>query len=248
MSILIAIILGVVQGFTEFIPVSSSGHLVLLQKILGVQGDGMFFNIVVHLGSLLAVIICYRKKILGIIKNPLGQDAKRLIIATIPTVIIFFLFKDFFDKTFGGEYLVICFLVTATMLIISSIVAKCSNKNPLNNKTAFVMGVFQGLAIIPGISRSGATLTGGVCMGADKENVADFSFLMSGPIIVGSLILELFKKPTLPIGILPLIAGFIFSFIASILAIKFMLKVLKTKTFIPFAIYLLALSLALIIF
>lgn len=241
MSVWIAIILGIIQGLTEFLPVSSSGHLVLAEKLFGLDGDNLSFNIIVHLGSLLAVIIIYRKKLLTMIKQPLSKDTLMLGCATIPTVIIFLLFKDFFESSFSGKYLAICFFVTAIMLMISSYMMKKSSSQ-LSYKTVITMGIFQGLAIIPGISRSGSTLTGGLCMRTKREEVADFSFLMSIPVILGSLVLEIFDGGFVGAQALPLIFGFIFSFLSGFLSIKFMLRAIKNKSLYPFAIYLAVLT------
>ena len=238
MTIFIAIILGIIQGLTEFLPVSSSGHLLLFEKLFGIEGDNLAFNIVAHMGTLLAVIICYRKKLVSMIKKPFSKPVYLLVVASVPTVIIYFAFKSFFERAFVGEFIGICFFVTAIFLIISTVALKNNGKEELSYKTAFIMGTFQGFAILPGISRSGTTLTAGLIAGADKESVADFSFLMSLPIIVGSLVLEIFSGGFVSVDIFPLIAGFISSFICGYLAIKFMLNVVKNKSFIPFVIYL----------
>ncbi len=242
MGIFVAIILGVVQGLTEFLPVSSSGHLVLLQKVFGLEGDNMLFNIVMHLGSLMAVIICYRKKLWAMVKQPFSPAVINLVVATIPTVIIFFLFRDFFEESFNGGYLAFCFIITAIFLVLCDWAGKSKSTKPIDKMTAVVMGLFQGFAIIPGVSRSGSTLTGGLCMGADREKVADFSFLMSIPIILGSLVLELIEGGFVGVNVLPLIVGFVFSFLSGLFAIKFMLRVVKQGKFYPFVIYLILIA------
>lgn len=242
MSIIIAIILGIVQGLTEFLPVSSSGHLVLFEKLFGISEGNLAFNIVVHLGSLLAVIICYRKTLFDMVKKPFDKKTYLLIAATIPTVVIFFLFRDFFEDSFSGAYLGVCFLVTSVMLVFCSIFMRGGSSQKIDYKTAIVMGLFQGFAIVPGVSRSGSTLTGGLCMGADRKEVADFSFLMSIPVILGSLVLEIVSGGFADAQILPLVFGFVFSFLSGLLSIKFMLKLIKDKSLYPFAIYLVIVS------
>ncbi len=249
MSILVAVILGIVQGLTEFLPVSSSGHLVLLERLFVIKADLIFLNVVLHLGTLLAVVLYYRKRLWGYLKKPFQKDVGYLALATVPTVIIFLLFKSFIQDSFSGDYLVIGFLVTATILVIANfIMTKQTAKKVFDYKTALVMGVFQGLAMVPGVSRSGSTITSGVVYGCDKNKVADFSFLMSIPVILASLVFELFElsSTSLSIGVLPLIVGFVFAFVFGLLAIKFMLKIIAKAQFYWFSIYLVILSIILL--
>lgn len=238
MSVLVAIVLGIVQGVTEFLPVSSSGHLILFEKLFGLSGDNLAFNIVVHFGTLFAVVICYRQRLFEMLKKPLSKPVMLLALSCVPTVVIYELFRDFFSEAFSGVYLGICFFVTAVFLSIGDFF-KDKTKGEIDYKSALVMGAFQGFAILPGVSRSGSTLVAGLVSGADKEKVADFSFLMSLPVIVGSLILEIFSGGFESIEFLPLLFGFVFSFISGYVAIKFMLKIVKNKSFLPFVIYLL---------
>lgn len=239
MGILVAIILGIVQGITEFLPVSSSGHLIFFERLFGVNGDNLLFNIIVHLGTLFAVVIFYRKRIFEMIKNPFSKEVGLICFASVPTIIIYFLFKDFFDNSLGGGFLSVSFFITAIFLTIATFVMKkYKSQKSIDFKAALVMGVFQGFAIIPGVSRSGSTLTAGLVSGADKEKVADFSFLMSIPIILGSLVLEILNGGFESVSILPLVFGFAMSFVCGYLAIKFMLGVVRNKSFIPFIIYL----------
>ena len=116
MSVFVAIFLGIIQGLTEFLPVSSSGHLVLFQKIFGINTDCLMFDIVVHLGTLVAIFLVFRKSIFDIIKHPFCEKSKKLVVATIPTILIAVLFKDFFKSTFGGNYLFFGFLTTAIFM------------------------------------------------------------------------------------------------------------------------------------
>ncbi len=248
MSIFVAVVLGVVQGLTEFLPVSSSGHLVLLEKIFGINSNLIFLNVFLHLGTLCAVVVYYRKRLLWYIKHPLCHEVKCLAVATVPTVIIFLLFKNFFENSFDGSYLVFGFLTTAVFLVICHFVGNRQGGKQLDYKTAFTMGVFQGVAIMPGISRSGSTISSGVVSGGDKKSVADFSFLMSLPIILASLVLELFKikTTTFDLPILSLIIGFLCAFVFGLIAIKFMLKIVNKCKLYWFCIYLVLLSLVMI--
>ena len=239
MSVLIAIILGLVQGLTEFLPVSSSGHLILLERLFGLEGDNLVFNIVVHMGTLFAVVVYYRKRLFEMVKKPFSKEVGLLALSCVPTVIIYFLFRDFFDNSFSGGGLCVTFFVTAIFLTIASIVMKkYKTHKDIDYKTTLIMGAFQGFAILPGVSRSGSTLTAGLVSGGDKEKVADFSFLMSLPIILGSLVLEIFEGGFVSIALLPLVFGFVTSFVSGYLAIKFMLGIIRNKSFLPFVIYL----------
>lgn len=250
MSIIYAIILGIVQGLTEFLPVSSSGHLVLLQNIFGIKNDIILFDVILHLGTLVAVFIVYRKTIFELIKKPFSKKMQYLVVGTIPTVLIALLFKDFFEGAFSGNFLFVGFLATAILLIIADFCdKKYKNKNDMNFKRVSVMGLFQGFAIMPGLSRSGSTITSAIVMGIDKKDALEYSFLLSIPIIFASMIYELIKTPiqTISIGILPIIFGFIFSAVFGYLAIKFMIKLVQNKSYKYFSIYLIILSVFLIL-
>ena len=252
MNTLYAVILGLVQGFTEFLPVSSSGHLVLLENIFGIKNDTIFFDVMLHVGTLLAVCIFYRKTIIKIIKNPFGKLTWQIIVASIPTVIIAILFKDFFTSAFSGEYLVCGFLVTCIFLIVMTVLqSKYQMNGKINLLNAFVTGIFQGIAIMPGISRSGATITSCVVQGINKEEGTEFSFLLSAPVIFGSMAMELVKinksGETLSIGIGYLIIGVITSFLSGLVAIKSMNNIVKRNNYYIFVIYLLCLSALIII-
>lgn len=248
MNLFFAIILGLTQGFTEFLPISSSGHLVLLEKIFNITNGCLLFDIVLHLGTLLAVFICFRKDILYLIKNPFCDDTLKLYTATIPTLIIALLFNDFFEKTFQGNALFISFFITAIFLIIAEIVShKSYQYKPLSYKKAFVVGIFQGLAIMPGLSRSGSTITACMVQGIKRQESAKFSFLLSIPIIIASAFYEVLKLPTSSITI-PFsyfIIGFIFAAFAGVVSIKLMLKIIRKANYFYFSLYLILLSIIL---
>lgn len=250
MSIFIAIILGLVQGFTEFLPISSSGHLVLLEKIFGIEQNCLLFDIVLHLGTLVAVFICYYKDILYLIKHPFSREAKLIYTATIPTVIIALLFNDFFEKAFQGNALFVSFFITAIMLILAEVIShKYYQYKELTFGKAFIVGIFQGVAIMPGISRSGATITSCVVQGVKRSESSKFSFLLSVPIILASAFKEIIKLPTstisIPFG--SFLVGFVFATFAGILSIKLMLKIIKTAKYYYFSIYLILLSVFLVL-
>lgn len=252
MSVWIAILLGMVQGMTEFLPVSSSGHLVLFEKIFGIDASGcLLFDIVLHLGTLVAVIVVYRKTIWDIMKNPFGEDGQKLLFATLPTIIIALLFKDFFKQSFGGSLLWLGFLITAIFMFFTSY--SCKNNyqyKPLTHKNAIVMGVFQGFAILPGISRSGSTISAALVQGVRRDQSSKFSFLMSIPAILGGLVFELFDPniATQTISFVPLFFGFLTSLIFGYLSIKLMLKIIKKAKFAWFGVYLTLLSIVTLFF
>ena len=252
MNVLVAVVLGIVQGLTEFLPVSSSGHLVLFEKIFGINSSQyILFDIVLHLGTLVAVVVVYHKAIWEMIKNPFGEDMQRLVIATLPTVAIALLFKDFFKQSFGGGLLWLGFLITGIFMFFTSY--SCKNNyqyKSLTHKNAVIMGVFQGFAILPGISRSGSTISSGLVQGVRRDQCSKFSFLMSIPAILGGLVFELFDPAiaTQSVEFLPLVAGFLASAVFGYLAIKLMLKIIKKAKFSWFGVYLVILSIATLLF
>ena len=247
MTIWEGIVLGFIQGLTEFLPVSSSGHLLFLEK-LGVGEESLFFNICMHIGTLFSVLIVTRKTWTPLLKNIRNKTNLHLVVSCIPTVAIALLFKALAPDLLSGAYLPLGFMIT-TVLLIGCEKLNFAQNNTLSYKSSILSGVFQGIAVLPGISRSGATITALRLTGVDKKTSADFSFLMSIPIIIGSLILEsvdLFKGGyTLPTDqILPLVLGTLTAFGSGCFAIKFFLKLIKEKTLTPFAIYTFLMSIA----
>jgi len=246
MSIWIAIIYGIIQGATEFLPVSSSGHLVLINFIFNIDCNFIFFSLLLHIATLLAVCFVLRKQIYFLIKNPFCKKARQLYLATIPTVIIVLLFNDFFESAFLGLYLPLYFLITACILTLAELVTRKKIK-PINSKVSIFMGLAQGIAVLPGISRSGATICAGIFCGVERKEATEFSFLMSIPIILASLCYEIINclKNGLPIFDTPVfetIIAFVCAFVVSIFCIKFMLKTLQKIKLYWFSIYLIAIS------
>jgi undecaprenyl-diphosphatase len=250
LTIFIAILLGIVQGLTEFLPVSSSGHLVLLGQVFYLHENNLLFCIILHLATLFAVLFVFKNSVIQAVKHPFSKKSKMLIFATCITLILAFLFEDFFQNSFSGGYLAASFFVTALFLLFAEWVSK-QNKNPkqLNYKNTAVMGLFQGFAILPGISRSGATLSSAVVQGINKKDAAEFSFLMSIPIILASLIWELLKLDTSSVNIelMPTLFGFVFALLFGVFAIKIMLKVIEKAKYHYFSIYLFVLGLFLVL-
>lgn len=241
MTILESILLGIVQGLTEFLPVSSSGHLVLLQNVFGISEPQLFFDTMLHLGTLVAVVIVMWKSIVDIFKNLFSKMTLYLIIATIPAVVATLLFGDFFEDAFAGQYLGYGFLLTACILTLSEILSKrVHKKREIGMGSALGMGVMQAVAIFPGVSRAGSTIGGGLVSGIGRREAASFSFLMSIPAILGSVVLQgakIFKETSLNVDWLPVIIGTVCAAVAGYYAIKFMLALISKKRLYGFAVY-----------
>lgn len=252
MNILEAIVLGIIQGLTEFLPVSSSGHLVLFQNIFALKTPPMFFDIMLHIATLAAVVLVMRKEVINLFKRPFRMLIM-LVIATIPAVIFALFFDDFITSTFSGAYLGLEFILTALILAISEYIppSRKAGKNGKGSKeikptNALFMGAMQAIAILPGISRSGSTIAGGLFCRLDRAFVARFSFLMSIPAIIGSFIFELpdiAKNGIGEVSWLAIIIGMLFAAVCGIFAIRFMIAQISKRRLYPFAIYTAALGL-----
>lgn len=242
-----ALLLGIVQGLTEFLPVSSSGHVILAGKLIGADG-GLFFGVMLHAGTLIAVCFAYFSKITEMIR----RDRKRigyLLLATLPAAAVGWFFGDAIDAVFfGGEWLWLFFALTALLLLL----AQCRMRRgrvlrPIDAKISLIAGGAQALAVIPGLSRSGTTLSACILAGADREEAADFSFLMSIPIIAGAIVAELFKvfsgSPFMAeISWLSLAVGSVAAAVCGFLSIRFVQKFVKRGSLTCFAVYLILLS------
>ena len=249
MEIYQGIILGAVQGLSEFLPISSSGHLSLLARLFGIYENTLFYSVILHLGTLIPVIIILRKKILGLIKSP--NLIFNLIIATIPAGIVGIIFSKVFfvDKVFENApvLLSITFLITAFEMFLCQKISKEKRlNNPINKKTAFIMGCGQAVGVLTGISRSGSTILFGNIAGVKKQDNADFTFLMSIPIILSAVILESADLLTcgMPINVdfLPLFFGVISAMVSGYVSISFMLSVIKKANYMWFGFYMIFIS------
>ncbi len=272
MEIWQAIVLGAVQGLAEFLPVSSSGHLILMQRWLGVSetAGGLFFDIMLHIGTLIPVFIVFFKDILGLFKrteSTLGDGTVKksflfnqkmwfLVLATIPAVLTGVPLGDFVESSFyGGDILASCllagtFLLTATELFLSEIISKKREKNlPLSYKSSIVMGLAQGVAIVPGLSRSGTVISSGCLYGLKREDNASFAFLMSIPVILGAAAVSTLKliKQGVVVDVIPLIFGVLTAAVTGYIAIKVMLKVIKKANYKWFSLYLVIMATASIV-
>lgn len=241
------IFIGFIQGLTEFLPISSSGHIVLFGSMFNLD-NLLLISVVAHIGTLFAVIFCYRKRLYTLIRHPFNKTNLNLIIATIPTVILVLLFNTFFESSFSTKTLIWGFLISTVLLFIADF--KKDSMKPITKRSALYMGLAQGLALLPGISRSGSTLVCGLLVGVEKNEALDFSFLMSIPIIIASAVYESFKlfSAQITINWLGIFVVMITSFIFGILSIKIMLKLVKKNKLYFFSIYLIVLSLIILIF
>ncbi len=255
MNWLEALVLAVVQGLTEFLPVSSSGHLVLAQTFFGVEPSSAFvYDIVLHLGTALAALLFYRRDVAAVLRGllppfrqaPAELRKARLLLAllaaaTVPTALIGLSFKDFFESLFASPTAVIGALaVTGLFLIASSRLPAASA--PLEGAPwwkAALVGVAQGIAIVPGISRSGSTIVAGLAVGLRREDAVRFSFLLSLPAICGAALLELRHSPAESAGIpIPIaIAGFAVAAATGLLAILFVLRWTRAGKLWQFGLY-----------
>lgn len=250
MNIWQAIVLGIVQGLGEFLPISSSGHLVLFREIMGISGDYMLFDIMLHVGTLLAIFVFFFKDLIALFKPPF-KTIGLIILASIPAIIVAFAFNDAIEALFSSaKFLCFFFLVTAILMFITEVIGKrIKDPKPLGLKTAIFMGIAQGIAVFPGISRSGSTIFGGVMSKTKREEVAKFSFFMSVPIILGSAVLEVFKIDAgTAVNVWNIVVGMLFSFASGFIAIKLMMKLIAKANFKWFALYLLLLSILSFIF
>jgi undecaprenyl-diphosphatase len=249
MTIWIALVLGLVQGLTEFLPVSSSGHLMLFQELFGIAQDGLLFEIILHVATLCAVIIVFRKKIWELVKKPFQPMMYYLVIATAITCVMFLVFKKLFniDAVLGNvKLLPFMFLVTAIVLFLTTLIKP--KEREVGYVTSVAAGFAQGIALIPGISRSGSTIAASLYTGAKREAAAEFAFLMSIPAILASLVFSVIDNPSAVTALepVPLIFGFIAALVSGIFAIKIMLKVIQKVKLYWFSVYLVILSVVLL--
>lgn len=265
MSELEAIIIGFVQGLTEYLPVSSSGHLAIGRALLGVDAEasgGLTFDIVVHIATVLSTLVVLWKEVAWIAKGFFKMPSSRLsqehryvlniIVSMIPAAVVGFLFKDEIEALVTDNLLLVgcCLLVTATLLLFAALY-KPARERQISPWRAFVIGIAQACAMLPGLSRSGSTIGTGLLLGCDKSKLAQFSFLMVIPVILGEAILdckELMESGLNNIGAMPLLLGFLAAFISGCLACKFMLAVVRRCKLHYFALYCAIIGVACIIF
>jgi undecaprenyl-diphosphatase len=245
MSIFEAIILGAVQGLTEFLPVSSSGHLVLLQNIFRISEPVLLFDTMVHVGTLIAVFAVLRQDIWNILRRPLQPLTFYLILATIPTVVTALVFKEQIENAFSSPlFLGFAFLITSVLLTLSEILSRRYGRlktlETMDGLDALTIGILQAVAIIPGVSRSGSTLSGALSRKLDRNFAARFSFLLSIPAILGALVLQIKDitigyAPSIPLPLMA--AGTITAALVGFFAVKLMLRIVQESSLLGFALY-----------
>lgn len=262
MTLIQALTLGIVQGLTEFLPVSSSGHLIIFPWIFGWKQHSLTFDTTLHLGTALALLIYFYKD-LWLVFSSLLKDVVRLnvkirkysdfgklgmfiIIGSIPAGFLGLLIQKKIENQFRSSAVVLAFLVLGSVLMfVAEKFSKMSAK-PLNAKKSFVIGLFQALALFPGISRSGSTISAGMLFGLTRQEATRFSFLLSMPIIVVAALLNIFKSSKTFVFDLNVLVGFLASFMIGILSIKFLMEFTKNHPLYVFVAYRLLLSLFLI--
>lgn len=279
-----ALILGLIQGFTEFLPISSSGHLTLAEGLMGITESNNFFNVVLHLATLLAVIIVFWPDVRALLRHPFSRTGRLLIVATIPTCVLAVCFKLLLSELFTITFLGFGFLISAMLLLVTTMALPRGNalqpagamtslgahtsgfntgakssmagKSGANGQTggtdepnltfgqAIMVGISQGIAVLPGITRSGATICTGQLLGASREDALRFSFLLSIPVIIASMAYELigcgFVAPA--IGFVPVLLGSVVAFSAALISIRAMLKLARRGNWLWFSVYLFVLS------
>lgn len=246
-----ALVLGLIQGLTEYLPVSSSGHLAIGAYLFGINGeDNLTFTIMVHVATVLSTLVILWKEIdwilKGLFKFQMNEETKyalNIVISMIPVGVVGLFFKDKVEKVFGSGLLIvgIMLLVTACLLTFSYF-AKPRQKEKISPMHAFIIGLGQALAVLPGLSRSGTTIATGLLLGDKKEKMAQFSFLMVIPPILGEALLDLLKslkgeEALGGIDAFPMIVGFVAAFVSGCLACKWMINIVKKGKLVYFGIY-----------
>ncbi|MBL4695081.1 undecaprenyl-diphosphatase UppP [Candidatus Gracilibacteria bacterium] len=248
MTLLEALILGIIQGISEFLPISSSGHLVLGEYFLGLDVSELkSFDVVVHVGTLLAILVYFWKDIWGLIRAVFVKDEKYrpllgwIIVGTIPAVFVGLYGEEFIDSIFRDVYMVaLAMTVMAVVFLIGEWVHRKRGPSKMNWWKALLIGVAQAVAIIPGVSRSGSTIVVGLFAGIKREEAARFSFLLGAPAIFGAGLLTSLKTGgELGVSIGPLVVGFLSAFIFGLFAVWGLMKFLKKHSLVVFAVYLL---------
>lgn len=247
-----ALILGVIQGLTEYLPVSSSGHLAIGQALFGMENgeDNLMFTVAVHVATVLSTLVVLWREIAwifkGLFKCEMNDETRyvlNILVSMIPVGIVGVFFKDYVEGVFGSGLLVVgfCLLITAALLTFSYY-AKPRQKSKISLKDAFIIGIAQAVAVLPGVSRSGSTIATGLLLGNKKESLAQFSFLMVIPPILGEALLDILKATKGEnvmggIEALPLCVGFVSAFVFGCIACRWMIDIVKRGKLIYFGIY-----------
>lgn len=257
-----AFVLGLIQGLTEYLPVSSSGHLAIGSALFGIEAEeNLTFTVAVHVATVLSTLVILWKEIdwifRGLFKFEMNAETKyviNILISMIPIGIVGIFFKDYVEEIFGSGLLIVgCMLLLTACLLTFSYYAKPRQKENISMRDAFIIGLSQACAVLPGLSRSGTTIATGLLLGNNKTQLAQFSFLMVIPPILGEAILDILKTATgeAPAGDIPtlsLVIGFLTAFVAGCLACKWMINIVKKGKLIYFAIYCAIVGVATVIF
>lgn len=271
-----AILLGIVQGLTEFLPVSSSGHLMIARELFGVEAEGFLdFTVMVHFGTVLSTVVIFWGVIWNLLKgllkfryNDETDYVCKIIISMIPVFVVGMFFKDSVEALFGDSLatVAVCLLVTAALLLLSDMdvpaiirrksgkVAESDHRNGISYLQAFIVGLGQAVAVAPGLSRSGTTIATGLITGVKRSVMAEFSFLMVLVPILGEQLLDLMDgisgeaELASGVGTLPLLLGFISAFVSGLFACKVMVALVKKSKLRWFAVYCAVVAAAIFIF
>ena len=249
MGIVEALILGIIQGLTEFLPVSSSGHLELAKWIMGssaVSEEGLLFTVTVHAATALATLVVFRKEVADIFKGLLQFKwnaelifSLKIILSMVPAAVVGVLFNDEIESLFDGQILLVGAMLVVTGALLFLADKATSSENPVGYLSALLIGISQAIAIMPGISRSGATISTAVLLGIDREKAARFSFLMVVPLILGKMTKDILDGEIAFSGdqSISLIVGFVAAFVAGLFACKWMIALVKKSQLKYFAFY-----------
>jgi len=256
MDLIEALILGIVQGLTEWLPVSSSGHLVIAQELLGLATEeNLLFDLVVHLGTVLAVCVYFRKELAGIVKalvTPRSRRGEReealrklgllALLATVPVAVIGVLLTDYIDEIFSITLVGAALLLNAAILFTAERTARKGTKKAAGTLDAVVVGLFQAVSILPGVSRSGSTLSGGMFRGIEKEAAATFAFIVSVPALLGATVYGFATLDSYDADIVTMLVGAGAAFLVGIVSIDYLLKAVRTSRLWMFSAYCAALG------
>ena len=242
MTVLQSIFLGLLQGFTEFLPISSSGHLLLAEKLFDIEA-GLFFDVMLHLGTLAAVVISLRHSLWQTIRHPVASKKfVYLVVASVPTFAIALVVKLFVPESFMALLLPVGFALTIVLIILSDKLSKPRLRlEEAGWLPVIITGVTQGVAVFPGLSRSGSTISTMKLFGLNASDAAEFSFLLSIPVILASAAVEGYEALTTPMAIPPwycIVIGIVAAFVSGLVSVYMVMRAVKTKSWIWFAVYL----------
>jgi undecaprenyl-diphosphatase len=236
-----SIFLGIIQGLTEFLPISSSGHLVLGQHFLGIENSGILLEVVLHLGTLLSILLYYRRAISNLLHGISKRDSESLhyalmlAVATIPVVVAGLMFKNQLESLFLPKVVPYMFLITGCILFTTQVASE--SQKSITLKIAIVVGCAPALAMLPGISRSGMTISLALLLGIHRVDAAKFSFFMAIPVLLGAGILQLGDVGEMSVQVWPLFLGFLSAFISGYVVIKWLINLISNQHYWKFSYY-----------